>query len=754
MASWMDLQGLDGSGGSAPTGSSPEREASVGADPPGGAAGRNADLLEGLNEPQRQAVVHAEGPLLILAGPGSGKTRVVTHRIAWLVRERAVRPTEILAITFTNKAAREMRERVERLLPGVTGMWVSTFHSMCARILRREIEALGSWTRDFSIYDTSDRNQLLKSIIKGLNYDSAQYRPAVVGGWISEWKNTRADETPREEGGYDEEVLARVYSKYQESMRASNALDFDDLLLKVLELFDHQPGLRDAYASRFRFVMVDEYQDTNRVQYRLTKHLSSYHGNLAVCGDPDQSIYAWRGADIRNILDFESDFGAPVVVKLEQNYRSTGNILAAADAVIRNNAQRKSKGLFTEQADGALLHLAECGDENDEGREIALQIRGLRADGIALSEVAIFYRANFMQRALESQLRLAKVPYAIVGGVEFYARREVRDLVSHLKLIVNPSDDIAFRRVVNVPKRGVGDKGLETLAGWAADRRLPLSQAARSSEALEGVRGRAKKGIAAFAALLESLEPYRESSASEALEALLSHMEYEAWMAELDEGNRDDREANVEELRTYAGEYDRLYPDGHLRGFLEDISLVSEVDGLDESADRVRLMTLHAAKGLEFPAVFVAGLEEELLPHFRAVSEHAGDEGLEEERRLFYVGMTRARERLFLSYASYRMHFGQTTARRPSRFLEEIPADLIEGFEPEVDAEDALGVFEAPHASYGALRVGDRVRHDHFGEGTVERLLGSGVNARATVRFRGHGNKDLLLQYAKLEVLG
>jgi DNA helicase-2/ATP-dependent DNA helicase PcrA len=747
MASWMDLQGLEGSGGGRPAGSLPEHGPSPGGD------GAVEDLLKGLNEPQREAVTHGEGPLLILAGPGSGKTRVVTHRIAWLVRQRAVRPTEILAITFTNKAAREMRERAERLLPGVAGMWVSTFHSMCARILRREIEALGAWTRDFSIYDTSDRNQLLKSILKGLNYDTTQYRPALLGAWISEWKNTRADETPGDEGGYDEEVFARVFAKYQESMRASNALDFDDLLLKVLELFDHQAGLRDAYASRFRFVMVDEYQDTNRVQYRLTKHLSSYHGNLAVCGDPDQSIYAWRGADIRNILDFESDFGAPVVVRLEQNYRSTGNILAAADAVICNNSQRKSKGLFTEKEDGALLHLVECGDENDEGREIALQVKGLQAEGLSLAQVAIFYRANFMQRALESQLRLAKVPYVIVGGVEFYARREVRDLVSHLKLLVNPADDIAFRRVVNVPKRGVGDKGLETLAGWAADRRLSLAEAARSSEALTSVRGRAKKGIAAFATLIESLEPYRDSSAAEALEALLSHMEYEAWMAELDEGNREDREANVEELRSYAGEYDRLYPDGHLRGFLEDISLVSEVDGLDDSADRVRLMTLHAAKGLEFSAVFVAGLEEELLPHFRAVTESEGDEGLEEERRLFYVGMTRARERLFLSYASYRMHFGQTTARCPSRFLEEIPADLIEGCEPEAEAADVLGVFEAPDESYGTLKVGDRVRHEHFGDGTVERLLGSGVNARATVRFTGHGNKDLLLQYARLEVL-
>ena len=731
----MDFKGM----GDAPVGQEQTADASA--------------LLEGLNDAQSEAVTHSAGPLLILAGPGSGKTRVVTNRIAYLVTQGDARPSEILAITFTNKAAKEMRERVERLLPGTTGMWISTFHAMCARILRREIETLGDWTRDFSIYDTSDRNQLLKTVIKAANYDTTQFRPALVGGWISEWKNTRSGEVPQADGGMEEEVFARVYARYQDAMRTNNALDFDDLLLKVLEIFDRNPGLRDSYSSRFRYVMVDEYQDTNRVQYKLTKHLSSYHGNLAVCGDPDQSIYAWRGADIRNILDFEQDFGVPLVVKLEQNYRSTGHILKAADAVIRNNTERKGKELFTAKEDGALLHLAECGDENDEAREIAMQIKGLQSGGMRLADMAIFYRANFMQRALESQLRLAKVPYAVVGGVEFYARREIRDLIGHLKLAMNPVDDVAFRRVVNVPKRGVGDKGLETLSNWAADRRVSLFTAACSDEALGGIRGRARNGLANFANMMEGLAAIREKPASEALEELLLQMPYDAWMAEMDDGNREDRETNVEELRSYAGEYDRLYPDGKLRGFLEDISLVSEVDGLDENVDRVRLMTLHAAKGLEFPAVFIAGMEEELLPHIRSISDSADDSGLEEERRLFYVGMTRAQERLFLTYASYRMHFGQTTSRQPSRFLNEIPTDLIEGFEPEADAEDMLGVFEAPSSAYGSLRVGDRVRHGHFGNGSIERLLGSGINARATVHFPHHGNKDLLLQYANLEVI-
>ncbi|MCB9913844.1 MAG: UvrD-helicase domain-containing protein [Planctomycetes bacterium] len=737
MVNWMDLAGL---------------AESAAQDAAGGSSAR-PDLLAGLNEAQSEAVRHADGPLLILAGPGSGKTRVVTHRLAWLLTERGVRPEEVLAITFTNKAAREMRERVERILPGTRGLWISTFHAFGARFLRREIEALGDWTRDFSIYDTSDRNTLLKRLIRDLGYDATQYRPAVVGSWISNWKNEHPDSAPRDEGGLDDEVLARTFAKYQAALREANALDFDDLLLKVLELFDARPGLRDAWSSRFRYVMVDEYQDTNRVQYRITKHLSSYHGNLAVCGDPDQSIYAWRGADIRNILDFEADFGAPKVVKLEQNYRSTKTILAAADAVIRHNTQRKSKALYCEGEQGHKVTLLECGDENDEGREVAMQIQGLRAAGTRLSDVAIFYRANFMQRALETQLRFAKVPYTVVGGVEFYARREVRDLLSHLKLLVNPADDVAFRRVVNVPRRGVGEKGLETLASWAADRRTSLLAAAGSSEALLNVRGPAKKGLVAFADLLARLEPARELPAAPALDLLVQEMEYDAWMAELDDGNAEERQANVEELRAYAAEYDRLYPDGKLRGFLEDVSLVSEVDGMEEEVDKVRLMTLHAAKGLEFPAVFVTGLEEELLPHFRAVSESADESGLEEERRLFYVGMTRAKERLFLSYAAYRMHFGQTSARLPSRFLEEIPNELLDGFEPEADEADVLGVFEAPSAGYGALTVGSRVRHDHFGMGTVVRLLGSGVNARATVSFPRYGDKQLLLQYAKLEVL-
>ena len=720
------------------------------------------DLLAGLNEPQAEAVGHADGPLLILAGPGSGKTRTLTHRIAHLMTERGVDPREILAITFTNKAAREMRERVGQLLPA-EGAWISTFHSMCARILRREIEALGTWTRDFSIYDTHDRNQLLKKLIKDAGYDRTRFRPAQVGGWISEWKNRWALEDAGEvrivggeegEQGMDEEVFDKVRRTYEAAMGANNALDFDDLILKVLALFDQNHGIRDSYARRFRYVMVDEYQDTNRAQYRITRHLASWHGNLAVCGDPDQSIYAWRGADIRNILDFEQDFGAPRIVRLEQNYRSSPKILGAADALISNNRDRKEKGLWTEREGGEALVVLECGDENDEARQITTQIMGLQARGTSLAGVAIFYRVNFMQRALESALRLARVPYQVVGGVEFYQRREIRDLVSCLRLIVNPVDNIAFLRVVNVPARGVGARSLEVLGGWAADRRLSLLEAARSGEALAEIRGRAKKGLALFAQMMERLEEFRAADAAVALDAVLDEIDVGAWLAQMDDENMADREANLDELRSHAEEYDRLNPEGGLGGFLEEIALVSEVDDLDEDIAKVTLMTLHSAKGLEFPVVFMAGLEEEILPHGRALAEGVDGEeaALEEERRLCYVGMTRAMERLMLTWAQTRLHFGETRYQRPSRFLEEIPAEFVEGMHPETEEEQALGAYD-PGPEVPELKVGQRVDHEHFGRGTLTQLVGTGVNARATVEFTHAGTKQLLVQYANLTVI-
>ena len=714
------------------------------------------ELLGGLNDPQREAVTHPEGPLLILAGPGSGKTRVITSRIAWLVTQQGVRPDEILAITFTNKAAAEMRERVHRLLPELSGAWISTFHSMCARILRRDIEHLVPFTRDFSIHDTTERNALIKQVVKDLGYDPKRFRPAVLGGWISNEKNRAAE--PGETlvvddgSGMEDEVFSKVKAAYAERLEAQNALDFDDLLLKTLELFDRHPGVRDSYARRFRYVLVDEYQDTNRVQYLLTAHLASGHGNLSVCGDPDQSIYGWRGADIRNILDFEEDFGSPLVVRLEQNYRSTKTILAAASAVIANNTRRKAKDLWTDGDEGDRLVCLECGDENEEAREIAAQVRSLNARGSAWGQCAIFYRVNFMQRALESALRLSAVPYQVVGGLEFYSRREIRDLVAYLRLLVNPRDDQAFARVVNAPLRGVGQTTLDRLLQWSRDRRVPLRDALRSEEAIGLVRGRAKKGLAEFAGILEELEGFKDGPAGAALDAVLESIGRERWLAEMDDGEGSEvRDANVEELRAHAHEYDRLNPAGKLPGFLQDVALVSDTDAYDGAEDAVKLMTLHSAKGLEFDHVFIAGCEEEILPHARAVEEDP-EMGIEEERRLFYVGLTRARRSLTLTRAVTRLFFGDTRWARPSSFLEELPPELVEGLESETE-EDALGAYEPEPQAGTTYAVGQRVNHEHFGRGRIERLTGSGVNARADVRFDTHGNKQLLLTYANLQVV-
>ncbi|MBL6756473.1 MAG: UvrD-helicase domain-containing protein [Planctomycetes bacterium] len=716
-------------------------------------------LTEGLNPQQREAVLNGDGPLLIVAGPGSGKTRVVTTRIANLILNRGVAPWEILAITFTNKAAKEMRERVERLVPAGDGgaPWIGTFHSMCARILRREIDALDGYTRDFSIHDTADRNGLIKSIVKELGYDPKRFRAPVIGGWISSRKNNRGREDGLQlsDGSMDEDVYHAVEKKYRERMQQQNALDFDDLLLKVLDLFDNHPGVRDGYARRFRHVLVDEYQDTNRVQYLLVRHFASFHQNLTVCGDPDQSIYAWRGADIRNILDFEQDFPSAKVVRLEQNYRSTARILDAANVVIANNQARKEKDLFTEGEQGEQIAVIECGDENDEAREIAAQVRSHVARGGRYGDCAVLYRAGFLQRAIETALRYDSVPYQVVAGLEFYQRKEIKDVVAYLRLALNPADDVAFVRVVNTPSRGVGDTSLARLASFAAERGLSLSAALQDPLALEAIRGRAKKGLAAFAELMEELAPARELDAAVALDVVLEAIDVDRWMAELDDGTSTvDRAANVEELRAFAADYDSRQPDGKLRGMLEEVALVADTDAYEGDEDRVKLMTLHACKGLEFPFVVIAGAEDELLPHERAVDEaQEPDTAIEEERRLFYVGITRAMKRLLITHTTFRSFYGGGRPTLPSRYLRELPEGDVAGVGPEEREEDALGAFEPSEGSGAGLTVGELVQHPHFGRGRIEALAGAGINARATVVFNSAGRKQLLLQYASLERL-
>ena len=735
----------------------------VGATAPDAAPAVDPELLSGLNPEQLAAVTHGTGPLLILAGAGSGKTRVITRRIAWLVATGRAAAHEILAITFTNKAAGEMRGRVERFFP-VKGLWISTFHAMGARILRREIEVLGGWTRDFSIYDTYERNQLLKEIVRDLAFDPQRFRPGLLGAWISDEKNRGAARDGRGRSrvpeGIEGEVYAQVRGRYDAALRERNALDFDDLLLRVLDLFEAHPGVRDAYSSRFRYVLVDEYQDTNNVQYRITRHLARAHGNLTVCGDPDQSIYAWRGADIHNILDFERDFGGeqPVaVVKLERNYRSTQCILAAAQGVIRNNRSRKEKELWTEKASDAKVRVLECSDENDEAREITLQIRGLVERGLSHDRIAVFYRVNFLQRALERALRLASIPYQIVGGVEFYERREVRDLVSYLRLIANPRDDAATARVINVPGRGIGSKSIEELVRLARERGVSLLAAATSAEARTLLKGKARQGLESFETLVRALGAFADAPAAAALDAVVAGTNYLAHLSEDGDGDALARVENVEELLAHARSYDDEHPEGRLRGYLEDVALVSDVDGMADGVERVTLMTLHSSKGLEFPAVFIAGVEEGLLPHALAQNEfdeQQDEHGVEEERRLFYVGMTRAMDELFLTRANLRLHYGETSWRTPSRFLDELPRERVEGLEdPDTVGGRVSEPVLEPDDEGVVLHEGEHVEHDHFGSGVIERLQGSGLNTRVTVRFRSAGTRVLLLQYAKLRVV-
>jgi len=718
-------------------------------------------LLDGLNDAQRRAVTFGDGPLLILAGAGTGKTRTITRRLAWLVATRRAEADGVLAITFTNKAAREMRERVEALLP-TRGMWISTFHSMCARILRREVELLEGYTRDYTIIDTTDRRQLLKELVKELGFAPERFKPAALAAWISHAKmSARAPEEEAEDlagGGFEEEVLGRLWLAYEARLRQQNQLDFDDLLLKVLELFDRFPGVRDAYAHRFRYVLVDEYQDTNRVQYLLARHLASGHGNVAVCGDPDQSIYGWRGADIRNILDFEKDFGQAEVVKLEQNYRSTTKVLDVAQAVIANNVDRKDKALWSERTEGPDVRVVQFGDETEEAEWIAREVDKLVADGVPREEIAVLYRVHFMQRVLERALRERGVPYKIAGGLEFYERREIKDLLAYLHLLVNPRADLATKRALNVPPRGIGATSVERIVAWAADRRVPLVRALESEELRAQIRGRAKKGIAAFVELLGRLEGAAQRPPHQVLGQLVDELDYFSYVEGLDEKDATSRVENVEELLASAERFELEHEDATLVDFLNDVALVSDVDRfLGEDAEQgstekesgtVTLMTLHAAKGLEFDAVFLPGLEEELLPHVRALEDDAG--GVEEERRLLYVGITRAREHLVVSHASTRMYFGANSWREPSRFLEEFPSDGVEGIEQGEDDDWELGEYAGED---DALYEGAWVRHAHFGTGQVERLTGTGANARAVVSFANAGTKTLLLAYANLEPL-
>ena len=730
------------------------------------------DVLQDLNEPQRRAVQVPSGALLILAGPGSGKTRVIAHRIAYLVRERDVPPWRVLAVTFTNKAAGEMRLRVERLLDaGARELTLGTFHSVCARILRRDGEAIGL-PSDFVIYDSDDQTAVVRQTQRALNIDPRRFPPRALLSAISAAKNERRDPASslRDAGSYFEEVVGRVYQRYQVALRDSAAVDFDDLLGEVLRLFEQHPDVRDRYAERYRHVLIDEFQDTNLVQYRLAQALASAHGNITAVGDPDQSIYSWRAADLQNLLHFERDFPEAQVMLLEQNYRSTGHILRAAHAVITLAADRRERSLWTENADGQPIVVQELYDGDEEGHFIGLEIqRQRREERRAFSDFAVMYRTNAQSRAIEEACIEQGIRYRIVGGTRFYDRREVRDLLAYLRLVHNHADAQAFRRIVNVPGRGIGDRSVEQIQRTAESLERPLLSVAAmigrgdTDPALPQLRGDIRLALRDFVALIDRLSTARdEQTVAGLLDAVLAETRYHEHLQRNDEEHAEVRWENVQELRNVAAQYEDLEGGASLSSFLEEVALVADVDDPDaEVPDAVTLTTLHAAKGLEYPVVFMPGMEEGLLPHFRSLDDPAQ---MEEERRVCYVGMTRAQQRLYLTRARRRFQQGQFRAALPSRFLDDIAEEdtvSAHGARPTHSARERRAAL-AQRASAGwdnheevdeepRYAAGDRVQHAQFGPGVVVACEVLRGDQKVTVAFEGKGVKKLLLSLAPLE---
>jgi DNA helicase-2/ATP-dependent DNA helicase PcrA len=719
-------------------------------------------LLEDLNPVQAEAVLHSEGPVLIVAGAGSGKTRALTHRIAFLIRERGVNPYSILAITFTNKAAREMAERVEGLIGQrvARGMWILTFHSACARILRAEHEQLGL-PRSFTIYDEGDTERLLAAVLRDLDLDAKRYPPRAMAAAIGKAKDEvlTAQDFHDLAGNFYEQTIAKVYLAYEERKRAAGALDFDDLITETVLLFRQRPEVLEHYQERFRYILIDEYQDTNRAQYQLVNQLAAKYRNVCVVGDADQGVYSWRGATIQNLLDFERDYPDAEVFLMEQNYRSTSNILAVANALIEHNVQRKPKSLWTEIAGGELAVRFRADDEHEEALFVAEETHRLvEEEGHRYSDIAIFYRTNAQSRVLEDVFIRAGTPYRVIGGVRFYQRKEIRDVIAYLRLLLNPQDVVAARRVINTPKRGIGDATVTAIEGFAAIEGVPFLEAARRADEIGSLATRARGAVAGFVHVMDTLAAALESGAGpqRMIEAAATESGYLLDLETERTVEAEGRIENIRELGGVAAEFAQRDPDGTLADFLEQVSLLGEQDEYDEEAGSVTLMTLHNAKGLEFPVVFIIGLEDGVFPHYRSMGDPAQ---LEEERRLMYVGVTRARERLYLTNAWSRALFGQTSYNPPSRFLSEIPIELVRSLEGD-DVADADGsaspIREAVMGRPQSVDIsaGDTVVHDKWGEGVVVTVNGRGTDAEATVRFEDAGEKHLLLAYAPLRKVG
>ena len=707
--------------------------------------------LASLNEPQREAVLHTEGPLLVIAGAGSGKTRVLTHRAAHLVRACGVRPNEILAITFTNKAAGEMRERLEQMLGRtVRAIWILTFHSACGRILRSEAERLG-YRSNFTIYDQADQLRVVKACLAELDRDPKRFTPRGIHTQISNAKNQllSPDAYMARVSSFYDQTVAEVYELYQRKLFGSNAVDFDDLLLLVVEVLERFPDALEHWQKAFRYVLVDEYQDTNHAQYRLLQLLAAHHQNVFAVGDPDQSVYSFRGADISNILDFERDFPGARTIALEQNYRSTNAILGAANSLIENNRERKPKRLFSELGEGDPVQIAEVEDEHAEARFVAAEIARLVEEGTSASEIAIFYRTNAQSRVLEDVLVRQDVPYQVIGGPRFYERAEIKVAVAYLSVLDNPADAVSLGRIANRPRRGIGDTSLQRLVTHADTVGGSLWESMADPEAA-GVGAAAVKALRGFRTTMESLMvAAQELPVDELVEAMLQRSgTIEAYEAERTIEARG-RIENLQELVGVAREYREQSEDPSLSEFLQSISLVSDQDGIEDDRGMVTLMTLHNAKGLEFRAVFMIGMEEGIFPHSRSIEE----QGIEEERRLAYVGMTRAMERLTLTHAMARSLYGRREYNLGSRFLDELPEAVVrERLRPSSWTSYASPRLVTPARETHAmpsLQTGDNVRHGSLGEGVVTRMEPGGV---VTVRFANDGSeRKLMLEYAPLE---
>lgn len=740
-------------------------------------------IYDSLNEEQKKGVFTTEGPVLLLAGAGSGKTRVLTHRAVYLIEELGVNPYHILAITFTNKAAGEMRERIDDMVGyGSENIWVSTFHSTCVRILRRFIDHIGFGT-NFTIYDTEDQKTIMKDICKRLEIDTKMYKEKSLLAAISSAKDELISPEAyalRAQGDFRKMKEAAVYREYQQVLRKNNALDFDDLIVKTVELFQSDMEVLDYYQERFRYIMVDEYQDTNTAQFQLIKLLAGKYKNLCVVGDDDQSIYKFRGANIYNILNFEKEFPNAVTIKLEQNYRSTQNILNAANGVIANNVGRKAKRLWTENEEGEKIAFHQFETGFDEADYVAKDIRSKVREGMYhYGDCAVLYRTNAQSRLFEERFITASIPYKIVGGVNFYSRREIKDLLAYLKTIDNAMDDLAVRRIINVPKRGIGATTLSRVQDYADENGLTFYNALKMAEEI-GTIGRASAKIRPFVMLIQSMRsklPY--ISVSELLQEIIEETGY---VRELEAENTEEaqqRMENIDELISKAVTYEESEEEPTLSGFLEEVALVADIDSVDETQDYVVLMTLHSAKGLEFPQVYLAGMEDGLFPGFGAICAENPTAEIEEERRLAYVGITRAKERLSISCARMRMIRGETQYSKVSRFVKEIPRELLAGTiqkekmpdipKPSMMAKNAFsakpmalrrtGVPEARNFGNSAMKksldyaVGDTVSHLKFGTGVVKQIIDGGRDYEVTVDFSGVGVKKMFASFAKLKKL-